>query len=114
MAFEHVADLADLRVGGVLRVEVGGEPLCLVRTDEGTVKAVHDTCSHQEYSLAEGWVGENGIECALHGSVFDLDDGRPRSLPAVKPVPTYACKVADGGVFVDPEQQTNDAPVPTH
>ncbi len=114
MAYVKVAGIDELAVGSARAVEAGGEPICLVRVDEGTVKAVHDTCSHQQYSLAEGWVGDNEIECALHGSSFDLDSGRPTSLPAVKPVPVYACKVADGAVWVDADDQLNDAPVPRH
>lgn len=114
MAFEPVAKLDDLDVAYTLRVELGGEPICLVRLDDSTVKAVHDTCSHQEYSLSEGFVEGNDIECALHGSMFDLDTGRPDSLPAVKPIPVYACKVEDGAVYVDVAQQLNDAPVPRH
>ncbi|MDQ3974831.1 MAG: non-heme iron oxygenase ferredoxin subunit [Actinomycetota bacterium] len=114
MAFEQVAKLEDLDVPGTVLVELGGEPICLVRVDETTVKAVHDTCSHQEYSLSEGFVDDNDIECALHGSMFNLDTGHPDSLPAVKPIPVYACKVEDGLVWVDVERQLNDAPVPRH
>lgn len=125
MSWTKVATLDELAVGTTLRVELD-EPLCVVRTGEDEVFAVHDVCSHQEWSLADGWVegrtspqaGEAAraptIECSLHGSRFSLETGRPDTLPAVKPVPTYAAKVEDGAVWVDPEQQTNDAPVPQH
>ena len=113
MSWVKVADLDDIKVGGTLLVELD-EPVCLVRTDDGTVKAVHDTCSHQQYSLCEGWVGGNDIECALHGSMFNLDTGAPDALPAVKPIPVYAAKVEDGAIWVDLAQQRNDAPVPRH
>ena len=125
MAMERVLDLDALPVGHARAVEVGGEPICLVRVDEQTVKAVHDTCSHQQYSLAEGWVDVNDpgssseavggtIECNLHGSAFNLDTGQPESLPAVKPIPVYACTVDAGAIWVDEAQQLNDAPVPRH
>lgn len=116
MGWERVADLDSLAPGATLRVEVGGEPVCLVRLDADDVRAVHDTCSHQEYSLAEGFVDTEtrDIECALHGSMFNLDTGEPDSLPATRPIPIYAAKVDDGGVWVDPEQQLNDAAVPRH
>jgi 3-phenylpropionate/trans-cinnamate dioxygenase ferredoxin subunit len=114
MALEKVLDLDDLKVGDAVAVELGGEPICLVRTDEDTVKAVHDTCSHQQFSLAEGWVDDNTIECSKHGSAFDLDSGDPQSLPAVKPIPVYACAVRDGGIWVDQADQRNDADVPRH
>lgn len=116
MALERVLDLDDLPVGHARAVEVGGEPICLVRLDDTTVKAVHDTCSHQQYSLSEGWIDadDNTIECAKHGSAFDLDSGEPQALPAVKPIPVYGCQVLDGAVWVDEADQRNDAPVPRH
>jgi 3-phenylpropionate/trans-cinnamate dioxygenase ferredoxin component len=114
MAWEQVAKLDDIDELGTHLIELGGEPICVVRLTGEQVKAVHDTCSHQEYSLAEGFVDENDIECALHGSMFNLDTGKPDSLPATKPIPVYAAKVEDGVVYVDPDQQLNDAPVPRH
>lgn len=114
MAWERVANLAELDVGGLRRVEFGGEPICVVRTDEDAVKAVHDTCSHEEYSLSEGFIEDNEIECPLHGSMFNLDTGNPDSLPATKPIPVYAAKIEDEAVWVDVERQLNDAPVPRH
>ena len=114
MVLQRVLELDDLPVGHARAVEVGGEPICLVRVDDTTVKAVHDTCSHQQYSLSEGWVEENSIECNLHGSAFNLDTGQPESLPAVKPIPVYACAVDEGAIWVDQAQQLNDAPLPRH
>lgn len=113
MAFERVATLDDLEPGKALFVQLD-EPVCVVRMPDDTVRAVHDTCSHQEYPLHEGWVEDGEIECALHGSTFDLSSGQPQGLPAVKPIPVYACKVEDGGVWVDLANQLNDAPVPRH
>lgn len=115
MAYEEVARLGDIPVGSAVKVEAGGEPIALVRLDDDVVKAVHNTCSHQQYDLApEGEIESNDIECALHGSMFDLDTGNPDSLPAVKPIPVYSCTVSDGAVFVDADNQLNDAPVPRH
>jgi 3-phenylpropionate/trans-cinnamate dioxygenase ferredoxin component len=95
------------------RVEVDGVPVCLVRLGD-QVKAVHDTCSHQQWSLADGTVWGNGVECSLHGSTFDLDTGAPSSLPAMKPIPTFAVEVVDGTVHVDVSTATNGAPYPDH
>ena len=114
MSYKRVFELDDLAVGTATGVEVDGEPICLVRVDEQSVKAIHNICSHEEYELSEGWVEGNSIECALHGSTFNLDSGNPETLPAVKPVPIYACRVADGGIEVDRDAQLNDAPVPRH
>lgn len=117
MGFEKALSLSDLKVGTAASVELAGEPVCLVRLDDTTVKAVHNVCSHAQFDLAEGWVETDGpghIECSLHGSSFNLDDGRPDSLPAVRPVPTYAVRIEGDDVLVDAQTPTNDAAVPRH
>lgn len=115
MTFRTVAELDDIPVGSSLAVEVEGLPVALVRPTADVVKAVHNICSHQHYELApEGWVGTNSIECALHGSTFDLDSGDAQSLPAIDPIPVYACRLDDGAVQVDVAQQLNDAHPPAH
>jgi nitrite reductase/ring-hydroxylating ferredoxin subunit len=48
-----------------------------------------------------------GIECWLHGSCFDLETGKPSSLPATDPVDVYAVDIRDGDVFVDVTVTTN-------
>jgi 3-phenylpropionate/trans-cinnamate dioxygenase ferredoxin component len=113
MATTEVARLSELAEATPVRVEVDGVPVCLVRLGD-TVKAVHDTCSHQQWSLADGMVWGNGIECSLHGSTFDLDTGRPSSLPAMTPIPTFAVHTDGDAVLVDVGAATNDAPFPEH
>lgn len=113
MGWQKVAALEELEVGKPLRVELA-EPLCVVRTGDAEVYAVHDVCSHQEWSLADGWIEGRAVECSLHGSRFSLESGKPDTLPAVKAIPTYALKIDDGAVWVDLDAQTNDAPVPRH
>ncbi len=113
MTAQRVASLSDLQPGEPVSVEVDGRPLCLVRVGD-EVKAIHDVCSHQEYPLHEGFVFGRSIECALHGSTFDLDTGAPEALPATRPVPLYAVSTDGDDVLVDVEQQLNDAPVPQH
>lgn len=110
---QPVAKLSALPDASPVKVDVDGVPVCLVRIKD-EVKAVHDTCSHQQWSLAEGMVWDNGIECSLHGSVFDLDTGAPSSLPAMVPVPTFAVSVEGDDVHVDVSVATNDAPFPEH
>jgi 3-phenylpropionate/trans-cinnamate dioxygenase ferredoxin component len=114
MAFVRLAALADVKVGHALAAEVDGIPVCVVRLDTDLVKAVHNTCSHEDYPLHEGWVGDNQIECALHGSTFDLDTGEPLSMPAVRPIPVYTSKLEDDAIWVDVTAQLNDAAVPDH
>jgi 3-phenylpropionate/trans-cinnamate dioxygenase ferredoxin component len=113
MAASRVASLSELPDATPVRVEIDGVPVCLVRLGED-VRAIHDTCSHQQWSLADGLVFDRGVECSLHGSTFDLDTGAPSSMPALKPVPTFAVEVVGDDVLVDATTATNGAPFPDH
>jgi 3-phenylpropionate/trans-cinnamate dioxygenase ferredoxin subunit len=87
--------------GTARRFEVDGTAIALVRCRDG-FHAVADTCSHEDYSLAEGEVfaGDCEIECWKHGSTFSLLTGEPLTLPATKPVAVYQVEVEGGGVHV--------------
>ncbi|MEX0952800.1 MAG: non-heme iron oxygenase ferredoxin subunit [Nitriliruptoraceae bacterium] len=108
-----VTQLSALAPDRPVRVEVDGVPVCLVRRGD-EVRALHDVCSHQQWSLSDGMVWDNGIECSLHGSTFDLDTGVPSSLPATRPVPTYAVVLDGDEVHVDVSAPTNGARPPDH
>ncbi len=91
----------DLSPGQARRFDVAGLRVALVRIGD-EFHAVGDRCSHEDFSLADGevWVAECQIECAKHGSMFDLLTGSPCSFPATKAVPVYEVVVADGDVSV--------------
>jgi len=111
--FTAALRLDELTEATPTRVELDGVPVCLVRSG-GEVRALHDVCSHQRWSLADGVVFGGGVECSLHGSTFDLGTGAPSSLPATTPVPTFATRVVDGAVEVDVSIATNGAATPDH
>ena len=105
----------DIPVGTATAVKVGGIPIALVRVAPDVVKAIHNICSHQYYELApEGCIDDSSIECALHGSVFDLDTGAPQTLPALEPLPIYTCEIVDRTILVDVTRQLNSAKPPRH
>jgi 3-phenylpropionate/trans-cinnamate dioxygenase ferredoxin subunit len=97
--FVRVCALADVPEQGAIGVQVGDEPIAVVRVG-GEVFALRDVCSHEEVPLSEGEVYDHTVECWLHGSCFDLRSGAPTGPPATKPVPTYPVKVEDGDVYV--------------
>jgi 3-phenylpropionate/trans-cinnamate dioxygenase ferredoxin subunit len=106
------ASLSDLEPGSPVRVVLGGVAVALVRTDDGAVHAVGDTCSHADVSLSEGEVDGCEIECWLHGSTFDLRTGEPLSLPAIRPVPVFAVTIDGDDVLVDVTTTLGEAPAP--
>ena len=100
MSMEPVLASADLTPGTAVRVVVADREVCVVRTEDGSVHAIDDICTHGEVSLAEGDVVGCTVECWLHGSAFDLRTGEPTSPPAFEPVEVFSCEERDGQIFV--------------
>ena len=98
-AFARVCALSDLPDGGVIAVQVAGEPVAVVRAG-GEVFALRDSCSHAEVPLSDGDVYDGVIECPAHGSCFDLRTGAPTCWPATEPVTTYPVRVDGDDVLV--------------
>ena len=97
---------SDSFVQGGTRVDMAGHRLAVFRIGNDFY-AIGDLCSHADASLAEGELFDYDVECPRHGSEFDVRTGRPGSLPATRPVPTYPVRVEDGVVMVglDPDQE---------
>lgn len=107
MPLVRLAQLSDLRPGAGRRVELGADAaVALFRTDGGgdeepEVYALADRCSHEDEPLHDGWLEEGQVECAAHGSCFDLASGEVVAAPAVEPVRAFPVTVRDGEVLVD-------------
>lgn len=100
---EHVVcELADLDEAVPVRASIDGTAVVVVRCG-GELYCLEDVCSHENFPLSDGEVDPDTceIECARHGSMFDLSTGEPRSLPATKPVRTFPVSVRDGKVVVE-------------
>jgi 3-phenylpropionate/trans-cinnamate dioxygenase ferredoxin subunit len=102
MSNQRAASLHDVGVGELLRVDVGGVPVCLARISDREVCALTDTCSHEEASLSQGELWDGNVQCPLHGSLFDVRDGHVTGRPATEPVATYPVTVTDSDdILVD-------------
>ncbi|WP_185084135.1 bifunctional 3-phenylpropionate/cinnamic acid dioxygenase ferredoxin subunit [Nonomuraea muscovyensis] len=97
--------LVSLPRGEALRLDVD-PPIAVFHTDDGEIYAIDDTCTHQDASLADGWLEGCEIECPLHASRFDLRTGEVDAPPAKRPVRTHRVVVEDDVVYVVP----SDAP----
>ncbi len=90
--------LAELPPGEAFRID-GPTPIAVFNA-AGQLYAVDDTCTHQDASLADGWLEGCTVECPLHASCFDLRTGRPTGPPAKEPLRTYPVSVRDGVIHV--------------
>ena len=97
-----VTDLADRKPE---RVDVDGSAVLLVRNGE-ELFAIGNRCPHQGAPLHKGLVRFGGslrtVQCPLHGSTFDLADGRVMRGPATEPARTYETRVTEGVVEIRP------------
>jgi 3-phenylpropionate/trans-cinnamate dioxygenase ferredoxin component len=93
-----VGRLEDIPLGEALRVEAE-VPIAVFNVD-GELLAIDDTCTHQDASLADGWLEGCRVECPLHAACFDLRTGMPSGPPAKMPVRTHEVVVEDGLVYV--------------
>jgi 3-phenylpropionate/trans-cinnamate dioxygenase ferredoxin subunit len=100
----RICALEDIKPGKSIRVKVGDNAIAIVRTPNGDVRALDDKCSHGEISLSEGFIDNETIECWAHGAKFDLNTGKPLSLPAYEPVATYEVLIDNGDIFLEIEE----------
>ncbi|SMB95035.1 Rieske 2Fe-2S domain-containing protein [Deinococcus hopiensis] len=97
----RVGHEAALIEGSQTEVQVGGVGVVVVRY-EGQFYALRNNCTHKDYPLLGGDVGAGRITCEKHGAKFELSTGKPKTLPAVKPVKLYRTEVDGGEVYVLP------------
>jgi len=103
MPWLEVCPAEELPPGSMKLVERGPFDAIGVYNCDGVYRAIEDRCSHDDGPLCEGdWEPDECIVvCPRHGARFDLESGRPLTLPAFQPVATFAVEVADGVVRVD-------------
>jgi 3-phenylpropionate/trans-cinnamate dioxygenase ferredoxin subunit len=102
-----VCAVADLPEGEAIRLKPGtagfdGEPIAVFHVG-GAFYAIDDTCTHQDASLADGYIeADCTVECPLHASCFDLRTGEPSGPPARVAVRTHSIVLQNGTIFVEP------------
>jgi 3-phenylpropionate/trans-cinnamate dioxygenase ferredoxin subunit len=97
-----VCPATELEPGDSRIVEVDGRKFGVFNAG-GELYAIEDRCSHDDGPLAEGEFDaeRKTVECPRHGSLFDLETGRPKTLPAYLPVDTFPIRVEDGVIKLE-------------
>lgn len=97
--FVKVARVEDIPAGQRIFYDFAEESVIILNV-EGAFYCIADLCSHDDGPLADGEVEGHGIECPRHGACFDIRTGAVLSMPATRPIPTYAVKVENGDIYV--------------
>ncbi len=87
-----VAKAREIPVGEFKAVTVDGKHLLICHIADGFY-AVDNTCSHDDGTLADGFLDGNAVECPRHGARFDVTTGKVLCLPAAVPIRSYPVQV---------------------
>jgi DMSO/TMAO reductase YedYZ heme-binding membrane subunit/nitrite reductase/ring-hydroxylating ferredoxin subunit len=79
----------------------GGERIAVFRDGEA-IYALSNVCRHQGGPLGEGRIVDGCVTCPWHGFQYRPEDGRAPA-PYAERVATFATRLVDGTVYVDPE-----------
>ena len=86
--------------GSLKGVMADGVSIVLANVD-GTVCALRDQCSHEDYPLSDGELDGDEIVCIYHGARFDACSGARKTLPAIRPVERFPVEIREGDIYVD-------------
>src|SRR3974390_2996750 len=79
--WQEVAGEQEAPEGGTLLADYGTDPVCLYNLS-GEICATHDTCTHGQASLADGFIVDDAlIECPLHQGTYEIRTGRAVGAP---------------------------------
>ena len=99
----RVASVGEVPPGEARRFPIDGRLVAVVNLGDEGFRAVDAICSHAHSFLDEGEIDPDfeTIECPKHGSTFDLNSGKPRSLPATEPVDTFPVTIQDDEIYIE-------------
>ena len=85
-----------------------GTQIAIFRYD-AKISAVSNVCAHQMGPLGEGCIVDGLVTCPWHGWQYDPSTGRSPP-PYTERVETFAVRIDNGRVFVNPKSNAKGAP----
>jgi phenylpropionate dioxygenase-like ring-hydroxylating dioxygenase large terminal subunit len=97
----------ELKPGRMLARRYAGEPVVVVRGQDGGLFALENRCAHRQVPLTHGVVRGCAVKCGYHGWTYDAAGkcvevpylGKERLPNGVK---SYPCREVDGLIFIFP------------
>jgi biphenyl 2,3-dioxygenase ferredoxin subunit len=102
MSFIKVCHTSDVPDSESFRVEHPAGALAVHHVD-GQFYVTQDRCTHDEWSLSDGYLENGIIECTLHWAKFCVKTGKVKSPPACKALKIYPVRVVGEDIEVDVE-----------
>lgn len=96
----QIASVKDIAPGTMMSVEKNGKDVLIANVD-GTYYAIDNVCTHMGCKLSEGTLTGDKVQCACHGSIFNVKTGAVEEGPASKPEPSYSLRVDGDKILAD-------------
>lgn len=80
-------------------VSISDRNVLVARTSEG-IFVTDEMCTHEDARLCDGHLSGSLIKCPLHGSRFDLTNGKVLDDPADEDLVTYPVTVIDNTIYI--------------
>ncbi|WP_225734857.1 non-heme iron oxygenase ferredoxin subunit [Pseudoclavibacter endophyticus] len=98
-----VGDIEDEDAIVVPRATTGTVDDIAIFRSAGEYSAIDNTCTHEDASLAEGWIENGTVECPLHASSFCLRDGKVLGPPAPRGVVAHRVTIDGDRILLIPD-----------
>lgn len=96
----EIACVKDVTPGNIKGIEKNGESI-LIANVNGSYYAIGNVCTHMGCNLSEGTLTGDTVQCACHGSVFNVKTGAVEKGPAENSEPSYSLRVDGDRILVD-------------
>jgi len=105
-SFTRVADTSEIPAGKMKMVKIKNEEILIVNLDN-SFYAIANRCSHRGEDLSKGSLEGKILTCPVHGSRFDVTNGKNASGPKLlmfrgktSGLKTYELKVDGSNILV--------------
>jgi ferredoxin-NADP reductase/nitrite reductase/ring-hydroxylating ferredoxin subunit len=113
--FQKVANMNDLKEGGLLKVDVEGKPIVLAKA-QGNVYAMDAVCSHEGGPLEDGSLEGYELKCPWHYALFDVRNAKVSEQTVwATDLQSYSVKVEEssGDIMVSPQPKPSQTTIKT-
>jgi nitrite reductase/ring-hydroxylating ferredoxin subunit len=95
-----LASTTDLKPNQMKAVDADGTSILLVNL-AGAFYAIGNKCTHMGCALSRGTLKGDTVQCACHGSVFNVKTGEVVRGLAKKPEPNYELKISGDQILIN-------------
>jgi len=101
MSYTKVCTLEELPLNLPVPFTVDEESVIVIRTDERSVYAYLNCCSHQDLPLNDGKVESGALVCPWHGAHFAVATGDAIAFPATAPLERCSVRLSEQNVEIE-------------